>query len=98
MRIDAAFMLVPKASPHFDDFLRTAKYDVRFTWQSSDVGLKPAVHLSDEFANVCLGFRVAASDLTHVLTALRLGNCVSHENLTLCRFITRELDGASWQM
>jgi hypothetical protein len=80
MRVDATPMLVPKASPHFDDFLGTGEDDVRFSWQSSDMSLKPTVHLSDEITNKCLGFCAGASDLAHILTAPSLGNCVHHEN------------------
>jgi hypothetical protein len=76
--INATGMAMPKATPHFDNFLSTRENQIWLTGKGCTVKSKPVAHLVQEATYSHLRLGVLAADLAHILAAPCSGQEVDH--------------------
>jgi hypothetical protein len=76
-------MLMPKASPDFDDFLCGRKNNIGFAWQRLDVATKFIIQGTNDSTHVSFWLCSDTSDLAHVLTAPFGRDLVCHGSKTM---------------
>jgi hypothetical protein len=76
--INAADVAMPKATPHFDNFLSTRENQIWLTGKGRTVKSKAIAHLVQEATYSHLRLGVLAADLAHILAAPGSGQAVDH--------------------